>query len=449
MANEIVAKTNVHSCLVRTRLGSSVVVKERIMYQDGTIKPNIKLFHNPRRHFYITQEKYRNYRFKPDYELVSRCDKYTCQDHELLASVAGALGIFLGQRQDRHRIFKSQYIFGADINIEALIKIFYADTYPDAAMTPSTGFLDIETSIDTGQIILISYTHDDKVHTAVLRSFCYREENGNRIPVDEGYLTRHVKEALDKHTQGLTFDYNIKIVDTEIQLIAWIFQCIHKAQTDFIGIWNMHFDIPKILDSLAKANVDPAVIFSDPAVPKDMRYVRYFEDKHPVAHFTLRWHWLYSTCGSQFIDSMGLYTQCRRTAGFRARYTLDSVLEDHVNVGKLPLISGSHVVMQRHHFPDYVAYNIFDVVGMRLLENKNGDIAAASVLAGVTPMSKFATQTTRATNNMYHNMIKKGIVLSSYSSEADHLKFDMLYKNAGGAVLSPGRCRGVGIELTT
>jgi len=448
MENPIIAKTNVHSCLIRTKLGSSVMVKEKILYQDGTIEPNIKLFHNPRRHFYITQEKYRTYRFKPDYELISRCNKYTCHDHELLASVASALNIFLGQRQDRHMIFKSPYIFGADIGIEALIKIHYADAYPDASMPPSTGFLDIETSIDTGQIMLISFTHDDKVHTTALRSFCYREENGNRIAVDEEYLSRHVKEVLENYTQGLTFEYNIKIVDTEVQLIAWIFQCIHKSQTDFIGIWNMHFDMPKILGSLAQAKVDPAVIFSDPSIPKDMRYVRYFEDKHPVSHFTLKWHWLYGTCGSQFIDSMGLYTQCRRTAGFRARYTLDSILNDHVNIGKLPIVSGSHTVMQRHHFPDYVAYNMFDVIGLRLLENKNGDLAAASVLAGITPMSKFATQTTRATNNLYHNMIKKGIVLSSYSSDADHLKFDRLFPSTGGAVLPSGRCKDVGVTLT-
>ena len=448
MDNPIVAKVNLHSCNVRSKQGSMVVVKEKIQYADGTIAPNLALYHNPQRSFYITSPRYRQYRFKPDYELVSRCDKHTCCDHEMTMKLAAALDIRVnGNWIDPNKLLKSAYVFGADINIEALIKMRYADMYPDANLAPTTGFLDIETSIDTGQIILISYTHDDQVHTAALRSFCFREEGKNRIPVDEAYLMQHANEALANMTQGLTFKYNITILDTELQLIEWIFQRIHQAQVDFIGIWNMHYDLPKILSTIQATNSDAAAIFSDPKVPADKRYLKYYEDKHMVAHFTLKWHWLYGTCGSQFIDSMGLYTQCRRTAGFRARYTLDSILQDVVNIGKLPLVSGSHTIMQRHHFPDYVAYNIFDVVGMRLLENKNGDITAATVLAGPTPIAKFATQTTRATNNMYWNLIKKGQVLSSYSRESEHLKFNKLFASSGGSVLNPGYLVGCGVPL--
>lgn len=448
---DVVAKANIHSCLVRTRHGSSVIVKEKLLLTDGSTLPNIVCFNNPRRSFYITSPRYQTYRFKPDYELISRCDKHTCCAHELNDKVLTALGKRVsGQWVDNATIFKHPYVFGADISIEALIKMKYLDEYPDANLTPTTGFLDIEVSIDTGQIILISYTYEDKVFTACLRSFCFREENGTRMSFDEQYITQHVRTTLENYTQGVKFDYQIKIFNTEAEIINWIFKHIHVSMVDFIGIWNMNYDLPKIISTLTKLGPSvPAAVFANPSIPAELRYFRYYEDKNrPVAHFTLRWHWLYSACGSQFIDSMGLYTQCRRTTGFRARYTLDSILKDSIGAEKLPLAEGSHTIMQRHHFEDYVAYNIFDVVGMRLLENKNGDITAANVLAGPTPISKFATQTTRATDNMYWNLIKKGMVLSSYSRDSDHLKFDKLFLNSGGAVLPPGNCRGVGINLT-
>ena len=151
--------------------------------------------------------------------------------------------------------------------------------------------------------------------------------------------------------------------------------------------------------------------------------------------------------GSQPVDAMGLYSQCRRTAGFRDKYTLDSVLEDEVGMGKLPLTSGSHAIMQRHHFKDYVVYNIFDVVGLRLLEDKNNDILTMHVLGGVTPVSRFATQTARATNTLYHSLFGKGQVLSSCSNEDSFVAYDKICPSVGGTVLPVDRVHGVGVKL--
>lgn len=445
--NPIVAKQFVHSTHLRSKLGSAVMIKEKIKYADGTIKPNLIVYENPKRSFFVTQLKYRNYKYKPEYELASRLDKFTCFDHDLSRKVASLFNLGYGY-VDRGKLFKSPYIFGADISIEALMKMRYIDDYPDANMTPTVGFLDIETSIDTDQIILISYTYGNIVHTAILQSYLYEEIGGKRVPVSKGDLLKHIQVNLASRTKGLTLTYDLEIFDSEIKLIAWILKHVHASQIDFIGIWNMNFDIPRILSAVGKHNYDPASLFSSPLIPKKYQYLRYYEDPRPVPHFTLKWHWLYSTCGSQFLDSMGLYSQCRRTAGFRDKYDLNSVLQDEIGQGKLDLTNGSHVIMQRHHFKDYVVYNIFDVVGLRLLEDKNNDILSMAVLSGPTPVNKFSTQTIRSTNAMYHSLIGKGMVLSSYSAEDDFTKFDRLISNTGGAVLSTDRVRGVGIKLT-
>lgn len=464
MADEpkIVGKRFIHSCHVKSKHGADVVVKEKILFEDGSIKPNIAIYHNPMRSFYITKPKFRTYKFKPEYELVSRLDQYRTPDHELISNLAKALGYNGYGYIKPDVLFKSPYVFGADISIEALIKMRYLNMYPNTSVAPTVGFLDIETSIDTGEIILISYMHDDVVHTAVLESFLFMDGENSRIKVLLDELVRHVQEHLQNKAQELINDpkqksrgevianlrYNITVLDTEVKLIAWIMRQIHLSEIDFIQIWNMAFDVPMILSSLKRHNADAALFFNSPKVPRDMRYLNYYPDnKRQVAHFTLRWPWLYSTCGTQMVDAMGLYSQCRRTAGFRDKYTLDAILDEDIGLGKLPLTSGSHVIMQRHHFRDYVVYNIFDVIGLRFLEDKNRDILSMSVLSGPTPLHKFATQTIRATNAMYHAIIGKGMVLSSYSKEDNFTKLDKLFPNQGGAVLPPGRVRGVGICL--
>jgi hypothetical protein len=445
--NPIVGKAFIHSLNITSKFGSDVVVKERLKYADGSTKPNVCVINNPRRSFYITQKKFRNYKYKPEYELLSRLDKYTCFDHELNRKVSEVLEMGPGFfRKDQ--LFRSPYIFGADISIEALIKMRYLDLFPDTNIQPSVGFLDIETSIDTEQIILISYTYANVVYTAALQSFFFEEIGKNRVPIKIDELKQYIKTNLADRTNGIDYEYNVEVFDTEIKLIAWIFKQIHLSQIDYIAIWNMHFDIPKIIKSIELAKCNPASIFSNPNLPAKYRVFNYHEDKRSVSHFTLKWHWVYSTCASQFIDAMGLYSQCRRTQGFRDKYTLDSILDDEVGVGKLPLTSGSHVVMQRHHFKDYIVYNIFDVIGLRLLEDKNHDILSMHVLAGPTPVNKFATQTTRATNAIYHNLIGKGMVLSACSNEDSFIRFDTLLGRVGGAVISPNRVRGVGINLT-
>lgn len=446
--NPIVAKSFIHSCHIRGKFESSVIVKEKVRYADGTIKPNLFVVENPKRSFYITAPKYRSYKYKPEYELLTRLDKFTCHDYEVHRKIAEIFGLGFRGYVDKHTLFKSPYIFGADISIEALIKMRYMDTYPEANLEPSVGFLDIETSIDTGQIIIISYMHDNVVHTAILEPFLYEEKGGTRIPVLKDDLIAHAKTVLASKTVGLDLKYDIAIFDSEIKLIAWILKCVHESEIDFVGIWNMNFDIPKILASIKTLGFDAASLFSSPKLNTKYRYAKYYEDMSKVPHFTLKWHWLYSTCGSQFIDLMGLYSQCRRTAGFRDKYDLNSVLVDEVGHGKLELAEGSHVMMQRHHFKDYVVYNIFDVIGLRLLEDKNRDVLSMSVLAGATPVSSFNRQTIRATNNMYHNLIGKGMVLSACSRDDDFVKFDRLFPNVGGAVLSPSRCSGVGVKLT-
>jgi len=467
MSDDIVTKQFMHSCYVRTKTGDAVVVKEQTLHKDGTTTSRLAEFINPRRSFYITNTRYRSYKYKTELEQISKLDKYTVPNWDMRRKLAEVLGLRPGYLTNA-QLFKSPYVFGADISIEALIKMNYMNTYPDPEIKPTYGFLDIETSIENDEIMLISYITGSNVYIGILEHWLWKEveKDGKKIKVKVEFdeINKFVNEKLQTYADNLTVNknvtqemidgmrnlkYNIKILSKEIDLIAWTFLNIHNEKADFIGIWNMNFDIPRILSRIAKAKVPAEVIFSDPNLTKSLRYLKYREDVNPnVAHFTLKWHTLQATCTSQFIDSMGLFSQCRRTNGFRNKYTLDSVLDDELGLGKLPLAPGqSHIIMQQHHFMDYVVYNAFDVIGLYLLEQKNNDLFSMSVLAGPTPVNQFSLATIKTANNLYNYYIQKGMVLSSVSREDNFVKLDRLFKNAGGSVLPPERVANVGVPM--
>lgn len=412
-----------HSC--QKRLYDGEVIVSRISEIDNETKkitPKLKYFKNPKRSFWITKPKFRNHKFKREVAPISELDKYTCYNYELPDTITKALDIYSNSKNLKY-LCKSPYIYGADIKIEALIKMSYIKKYGLEHLKLKKGFLDIETSIANKNIILISYTHENKVYTAILKSYMYEEKNGKKVP----FSINDVKQAADiefkKYIKKYGFEFNFFIGENEVELVKWIMKQIFINKTDFIGIWNMNFDIPYIINRMKLHNENLGDIFIHPDVPEEYRYVRYNEDKAKTAHFTLKWNWLYCTGYSQFIDSMGLYSQCRKTAKFRTSYKLDDVLKDDIDTGKLSLGNEeSHFIMQTRRFKDYILYNMFDVIGLQLLEWKNQDITQMMIYAGVTPVSMFAYKTIYLTNKFYFQLLDRGLIISSASYD-DPLRF--------------------------
>lgn len=464
---KIVSKACMHSCLVKKKFTEAVIVKERTLYDDGSTSSRLATYVDPKRSFYMTQKRYRDYKYKIELEDISKLDKFTVKNIDLRRKLAEVLGLRPGYHKDAV-LFRSPYIFGADISIESLIKMHYMNTF-EIDIPPTYGFLDIETSIDTDEIMLISYIANGTVYLCVLDHFLYREEtdtngNINRIKVSEVEMNNYLLKSLGDYTSKLNpskkipqnlistmkgLKYELKVFTNEIELIAWTFKNIHHEQVDMIGIWNMGYDIPYILDRLKLLKVSSESIFCDPTLDESFRYVSYIADKNKrIAHFTLKWDYLHCTSGSQFIDSMSLFSQVRRTAGFRAKYTLDAILDEELGLSKLPLKDGgSHAVNQRRHFMDYTVYNAFDSISLYLLEMKNNDLLAMSILAGMTPISKFAAAGIKSTNSTYRHHLAKGKILASVSNLDNYVKLDKLFSNCGGLVLPPHNVENVGICL--
>lgn len=449
-----------------------LLINEAIRDENNVISKNTKHFLNPQRYYYLTKKEFRNYNQKKEFEPLERLDKIKIFNSNLISDIKNRLGLY---DTNPKNVFNNPYIYGADINIEVLAKISYLNKIKDNRFIPlDVGFLDIETDINTDEIIIITVSHNNKIYTTFLknRMFQIDETSKKMTPFD----LDDVKNASSKEFEDLIKEHNLifeyKVANTEIDMIEWIFEKIHENRTDFIGIWNLSFDIPKILDAIKKAGKLPEDIFSNPTIEKRFRFSWYKKAIAKVNHFSLNWSSLLDAGSTQFLDSLALYSILRKTSGFEASYKLDYILNKNLNRGKLSLgVEENHAIMQTRKFKDYIIYNQFDVIGLFLLELKNNDILNAYKRSDANLITDINFTTIDLKNNLYKYYLEnENRIISSkgpvgditekyfnncncYKNKKDdknnciYCDEKIMVKKKGGLVLNPAKINGLGLPF--
>ena len=374
----------VHSCHHRSddTNCNAVVVKEQICKHndDGTEtwEPYLRVIKDPTRSFYITKTQYRDHTYKKEFEDINKLEEFKCKDSELRERLANALGCGYRRYVGLRDLCSSPYVYGADIDTETLIKQAYLKIQPEGKSAKITvGAFDIETEVyGEGRINVITFIHEREIYTVALKESCkIYSASDDILDIDVNVRPRQatyeeclsvvngvIGEELTKHG----FTLHLELVDSELELLQTIFKHIHECKTDIVGIWNILFDIPKILERLKVLGVDPREIFCPPNLPKRYCVCEFKEDINPNAeHMVDKWHWLSCTGYTQFIDSMCLYGRLRKVDGKDISYSLDYISNKELGQGKLHLGEiTNHRWSQTYDFLRYIAYNINDVLIM-------------------------------------------------------------------------------------
>lgn len=432
-------------------------VKEKleIIHQDGTTewKDNLRLYHDPVRPFWITKPEYRDHLFKKEFESILHMDAIYVNDSQLENALAEALGGFYNgfRSPNLKQLCSSPYVYGADIDTQVIIKQRYMHEVPPGHLPQITrGALDIEAEpFKDGRINLITFMHEKDIYTGALAEFCraWSPDQQRSWAVGEKECLEIIYKLLGEQFKNNGYTLHFKILPTEASLIKWSFSNIHQRKTDYISVWNMGFDIPKIIERLTCLGCNPADVFSHPAIPTPYRFVEFKEDKSElIQHFTDKWHWVSAASYSQFIDAMCLYARLRKTAGREPSYALDEISNKEVGQQKLHFGAiTNHQYMQKYRFLEYIAYNINDVTIMRMMEDKNNDINALNALSGMSTLAQFNRQTIMVRNNFYDYGRYHGMIPASAGPKMMS-EYDEMLPKAGGAVLPPNKAIGVGIE---
>ena len=422
-------------------------------YEDGTEEHHTKLalYKDPKRPFWVTKPQFRDHDYKREFERMDHCDEYICHDSELEGTLAQALGYSAAyRRRGLRQLCSSPYVYGADMDTETLIKQAYRAHAPAGKMAHITrGGLDIESEVrGDKRINLITYIHENQIYTAALEEYCKIHLGNDKFkPATKEDCLKVINEMLGEEFKKHGFTLTFEICPTELDVIKWTFDRIHECKTDFIGVWNLGFDLPKILERTEALGGDPVMIMCHPDVPVQYRFVDWHEDKSMVQHYTDKWHRCTIAGYSQFVDSMCLYARLRKVQGREASYSLDAISNKELGQGKIHFGEiTNHWYEQHYNFLPYIAYNINDVLIMILMERKVNDIISMSALASKSLISQFSRQTVMLKNNAYEYAKSRGMVPSSAGPGSETAEYDNLMLKAGGTVLPPNKARGVGIN---
>lgn len=405
-------------------------VKEHLHYEDGTSEPNVRLHKEFKRPFWVTALSKRTHKQKKEYEKEENLMKFECTQSELRDEVAKALGM-LHTGDHLKKLAQSPYLYGTDITSTALLKHQYMKTWPDKSTPYSVAFFDIETDVihGTEDPIVLQVTFKKHVYMVTTKAFV--EGIGNLQEEFHRKMGIYLGEHMQKH--GYTSE--LVVADDCIDAIKKAFDKIHEWKPDFLAIWNMDFDIPRILKTLEKYGVDPKLILCDPKLPYDLRICKYkrgIQSKIKASGIpeaiepSKQWHCLNLTASFYVIDAMCSYRQIRMARQQEQSYSLDAILKKEIGSQKLKFSQADdyigirwHQVMQSKHKLEYLCYAAYDSMGMSELDERTKDLAyTVPSFAGITDFAKFNSNPKKITDAL-HNFVleKKGYVMATVGSE--------------------------------
>lgn len=389
------------------------VIKEIQHFADGTSRPFLRLKKNHTRPIYVTKKGMRNHKDNKEWEKLENLDRYETRQKDLVDTVAKALGRYGWRGTLRDLCEEYPYVFGGDISSTSYIKQMYVERWSKQTEYTVASF-DTETDMldDSGEIIMATISYKHRVYTAVKKHFV------RAFPQPERAVREMFAKLLgdDIKQRGLVLE--IDFVENEIDIVRGCMNKAHEWMPDFIGVWNIGFDMKKMLEACKRANVDPAMIFSDPKVPDEFKFFRFKEGKAKktsasgrVMNFkpSQQWHSVFTPASFTFIDSMQAYVKVRQGEPELPSYALDDILQKEIKRTKLKIKEAEkykgaawHVYMQREQPIVYIVYNIFDSVGMEILDEKTKDLALSlPMFAGTTDFCDFNSLPKRAMNEIH------------------------------------------------
>ena len=378
-------------------------VKEVLHLKNGQTVRRLNVIENYKRPFYITKPGYRTYKQRKEWEDVHKLDKFMCRQTDLSQAISAALGR-PGAKGSYKMAVREPYVYGADIPSSTLIKRSYRKRFPDFVTPYSVAVLDTEADMVHGhqETIMCSLTMKEKAVIAIQKASL--KGLVNPVPRIHELIDKYLGEFIK--ARNITVE--IYVAENEFDVFRHIFQRAHEWQPDFLAIWNMYYDIGKIINCCRKNGVDPKILFSDPSVPEPYRYFKFQEGqtqkvsdsgKKQSLDFHRQWHTVVAPASFYVIDPMCLYKQIRIGSPEEDSYSLDFMLKKVLKLSKLKFAEADgyekgewHTFMQKFYMLEYAVYNLWDCISVELFDEATLDmqlsIAAQAVDSGFDVFNK-------------------------------------------------------------
>lgn len=383
-------------------------IREDVTYSDGTQEPNCYFAEEFKRPLWVTKESFRDHYDKKEFEYRDKLNKQMTTQSDMERTA----GMMLGpneMKRVKYEVKNSPYLYGYDVTSTSLIKFTTLKKNEFVQSPYSVAAFDIETNPETQEILLATVAFRNRVHTSILRKFVQMIPN----------VVERIKKAIAHYLPDYTeLEYTFSVCDNEVDLLKDNFRVINKWKPAFLSIWNMDFDIPKILERLEYHNTRPTDVLCDQMIPRNFRYCRYKQGQKkkvtasgvvkPI-NPSLQWHTLLCTAPYYVIDAMCVYRQLRMAGQEETSYALDAILKKEGIGGKLKFEPANgysgikwHLFLQEKYPVEYIVYNIYDCLGMLELDKKIKDLSfTLPSFAGITDFQKFSSQVRKISDAVF------------------------------------------------
>lgn len=479
----------------RNKRNDLCVVKEHVFHPDGRVTREIRQLKNYKRDFYVTAEGKRNHQSKKEWERIRFCQRYECNQAQLIDTIANVLRV----KPQRLRILnRNPYLYGTDVDVTSIIKNRYDTAFPDVPIMPTAAYMDYEWRIHNKELVIGTMVFEEDVYLTVDTSIFAKVPNYKEalqecfqrylVPYINDYYDAMRDEQLagvgklsieayhalsleDKHALAnklaaknkQTFEqvwgagrrsYKLHVIPAQepIDVTRKLFAVTHEHKPDYLVFWNGESDMGTIDLNAKRAGVDMASFLADPSIPEEFRQSEFVpgqtakldangNEKKIKNHE--RWHVLQNPASWQFLDLMCTFASNRAHLPQRASYSLDDTLwwelklrkfkfNDHIeSLGKLTAEEW-HNTMLRDYPIEYCIYAAFDVIGPQILEDKTADIRGQFYpKLGVSPIGNFKKNPRRICDKEHFALQKKGYIIGSTSDKMFEPLDAMLYTTDG------------------
>lgn len=417
------------------KAGDVLLVKEQVCLNDGSRHLNLRLRYDEPRPFYITKPMFRNHTDKLEYTDLDKVDQFECPQFALAENVARQLKYYGQNSWNLRTLGSTNYLYGTDISPTSLFRNKYRKKWPELVPpTSSLAVIDSETQVSPGRnyntTIIVTISFKEKCFVGVTEEWL-------------GGLTVNCKElfaATSKEligdilaARGITSDsLEFYIGTSPADIVEAAIRKLHVWKPDYVGVWNLDYDMVKFVAALDAEEVNKADVFSDPSIPEEYRYFKYHQGKDThVAQdgkimklkYSQRWHTVDAPASFQWADMMCYYYQ-RRKDGGQLSVGLDACLERHdIGVSKLKFDCGVpkdtvdwHRVMQNKHKIIYLVYALFDCISAEMLDEKTMDISVhLSNSIAFSDIRWLTSLPRKFIDGFHYNLLENNSVMGSVS----------------------------------
>lgn len=427
-----------------------------IIWKDlSTGEKHLQVVPEPAIDIYFEKPEVRNHIYNKNYEHLTNLDKKTVKYKDIIFAIAEDMGdagrqkiqncFTTGNYRGLQEMYIYPYVYGADYDIRAWYRYKWIEAFDNNKPKKITkGFLDIEVdSLEvTGMadpvfcpidlVTVIDLTTQTSYTFSLIGVECKekdmsnmnaeqkdkevkrREMYDNRLKQQE-YWSTHVDELteeahkmFDESYPGM--EYKFYFYKDERKMLVHLFQLINKLKLDFIGIWNISFDIPFIMERLSILGLDPADVMCHHDFPVKECW---FKKDHINFQVKNKADFFHCSSYTIFFDQMIVYAAIRKGQQELRSNKLTYIAQKELKDEKLNYSEDGNIkTLSYNNFLKYVLYNIKDVLLQYGIEKKTSDVDTYYLTSykNMTPYESEFKQTVKLRNVQYKSFMDQGLV---------------------------------------